>query len=50
MEQEDGRMKKDDFPNIKNFRDLGGMPTADGHAVRPHCLLRGADLSRLSLE
>lgn len=43
-------MKKDDFPNIKNFRDLGGMPTADGHAVRPHCLLRGADLSRLSLE
>lgn len=34
--------------SIINFRELGGIRTEDGLAVRAGCLFRGGDLSRLS--
>ena len=36
--------------NQPNFRDLGGIPTADSHYVKPGLLYRSGDLSRLPEE
>jgi len=36
--------------SIINFRELGGIRTKDGLAIRKECLFRGGDLSRLSKE
>ena len=33
---------------IRNIRDLGGMLTADGRAIRPRCLIRSAHLGSAS--
>ncbi len=38
------------LPNRFNLRDLGGTPTADGRAVAPGRLYRGASLHRLEPE
>ena len=35
---------------IRNIRDLGGMLTSDGHAIRPRCLIRSAHLGSASEE
>jgi protein-tyrosine phosphatase len=35
---------------VYNVRDLGGMPTADGHVVRPGLLFRASSLHRLTDE
>lgn len=34
---------------VHNCRDLGGMPAADGRVIRPHALLRSANLHRASV-
>lgn len=36
------------IPKVKNFRDLGGILTADGHRVASRRLLRSASLHRLT--
>ena len=33
---------------VPNFRDIGGMETADGRRIRPHRLLRGGHLADLT--
>lgn len=38
------------FPNILNFRSLGGIPTKDGSLVRAGKLLRSADLANITEE
>ena len=35
---------------IRNIRDLGGTPTADGRVIRPRCLIRSAHLGSASEE
>ena len=35
---------------IRNIRDLGGMPAADGRTIRPRCLIRSAHLGSASDE
>ena len=35
---------------IRNIRDLGGTPTADGRTIRPRCLIRSAHLGSASEE
>ena len=35
---------------VSNFRDLGGLPTADGHTVAPHKLYRSAHHGNLRLK
>ncbi len=35
---------------IRNIRDLGGTKTADGHTIRPGCLIRSAHLGGASPE
>lgn len=39
-----------EFKNLDNFRDLGGIPAADGKMVAPGRILRSGDLSRLTEE
>ncbi|MCL2016855.1 MAG: tyrosine-protein phosphatase [Defluviitaleaceae bacterium] len=34
--------------NLVNFRDLGGLKSADGRTVRPHKLLRSGELSQIT--
>ncbi len=36
------------IPNLSNARDLGGLPTRDGHATRWRSLLRADDLHHLT--
>ncbi|MEE1296103.1 MAG: tyrosine-protein phosphatase [Bifidobacterium sp.] len=38
------------LPSIDNCRDLGGMVSADGRTVRPHLLIRSANLHDATLE
>ncbi|MCL1988226.1 MAG: tyrosine-protein phosphatase [Firmicutes bacterium] len=38
----------DKTEKLVNFRDLGGLKTADGRTVRPHKLLRSGELSRIT--
>ena len=38
------------LPSIRNIRDLGQTKTADGHAIRPNCLIRSAHLGEASPE
>ncbi len=33
---------------VPNFRDLGGLETADGRKIKPHKLLRGGHLAQLT--
>ncbi len=35
--------------HLKNFRDLGGIETADGRHIKKHMLIRGKALKKLSL-
>ncbi len=35
------------FATVFNFRDLGGLPTTDGHTVRRGQLFRSDNLGRL---
>lgn len=37
-----------DWPDCLNVRDLGGLPTSDGHAVRSGALIRSDNLTRLT--
>jgi protein-tyrosine phosphatase len=37
-----------EWPDCVNARDLGGLPTADGGAIRPGALLRSDDHNRLT--
>jgi protein-tyrosine phosphatase len=38
------------WPDCRNVRDLGGLPTADGGRIRDHALIRADSLERLTEE
>jgi protein-tyrosine phosphatase len=42
------RQRRLPFAKVKNFRDLGGYPTADGHAVRWGVVYRSDSLHKLT--
>ena len=39
-----------DWPDCRNVRDLGGVPTVDGARIRPGALIRADDLANLTAE
>jgi protein-tyrosine phosphatase len=43
-----GSGRRVDFPELRNARDLGGLPTVDGGETRRRSLLRSDDLAQLT--
>ncbi len=43
-------MKQIPLKSVKNVRDIGGLPTADGRKIKDRCVLRGGSLHQLSKE